>query len=697
MGMNSALKKRFESKFSGATVNLDSMSVQKAIEDVVSDKAEVAAIGRPLTDDEKAKGLSEVFIGRDKIAVVVTPDNAFTQDLTIPKFAKIFRGEITNWSDLGGRKEPINFVDRINSDTRQALAGYPQFKTGNFDSGKNAVKLEDTSMKALLETLKSSGVSFVPANQAKTQTGLRALTLHGVFPTDSRYPFSQPLYYVYKGNAAAGMRNEVKALLGFLGTTAGQESVKIAGITPAPKAELLAASGTSATEKPDTKSDATKAVGAKAGGEKVPGTGTTVRSNDSPSGLEGKSSEKGAATTPAIAPEQDGNLFGLPFPSWLRWLLPLGLLGMGLLLLLLPRKSDRSNVQGEDSEDRGFGNPLSGAGNALGDEGRNTTKIVENTATSGGAASIGLAANNDAWTDSDGAPYIKDDTDLSLIDPAKTVAGNAPQAVGDFTGAGAAAAAGMGVAAGSGATWEFLKGNGTDAIETSPERKSSSIETPTINLASSEVSDFSVAGQEWDFGTSSPSDRPDLVGDSPNDTAGTLSDRSSDKASGIGSSASGFFSRLKDSASAIADGITQTGSNAGATAGAAAIGGAAAISGTAAGARTRLVGDRAGIVLIPQTAREAVVRWQLTEAQKIDARNQGGVDLALRLYDVTGINPDRDPLENFYQYDCSELTQELRIEVPVPARDYVVEVGYLDRASEWIGIDRSLPVNIPAA
>ena len=109
------------------------------------------------------------------------------------------------------------------------------------------------------------------------------------------------------------------------------------------------------------------------------------------------------------------------------------------------------------------------------------------------------------------------------------------------------------------------------------------------------------------------------------------------------------------------------------------------------------MGDRAGIVLIPQTAREAVVRWQLTEAQKIDARGQGGIDLALRLYDVTGINPDRDALENFYQYDCSELTQELRIEVPVPARDYVVEVGYLDRAGEWIGIARSLSVHIASA
>jgi phosphate transport system substrate-binding protein len=64
---------------------------------------------------------------------------------------------------------------------------------------------------------------------------------------------------------------------------------------------------------------------------------------------------------------------------------------------------------------------------------------------------------------------------------------------------------------------------------------------------------------------------------------------------------------------------------------------------------------------------------------------------------VTGINPESEVLENFYQYDCNELTQELRIEIPVPSRDYVMEVGYVDRASGWYGIARSHSVHIPSA
>ena len=703
VGLNKSVKQQFEGKYSGSSVSVNTMPAQKAIDDVANNTAEVAAIGRALTPAEKAKGLMEVLVGRDKIAVVVSPNNAFNKDLTIPKFAKMFRGEISNWSELGGRKESISFVDRVNSDTRQALAGYPQFKAAAFESGKNAVKLQDTSMKALTETLKASGVSFVPANQAKTQAGLRTLSMDGVLPTDARYPFSQPLYYVYNTNVAGGMRSDVKALLGFVSSNEGQAAVKAAGIVPAVKGETIAA----APEKAGAKAEILKA-----GGGKVAGTGTTVRPNGSPSGIEGKTGEKIAISNNAIAAEQDGNLFGLPFPSWLRWLLPLGLLGMGLLLLLMPNKNDRGDLQFEEGEGSSSGNPLSGAGTTLGNAGRNPTELIGNSThlgvgAIGGAAAIGGLAAGSAgrrgdtqdWNDSDGAPYIKDDTDFSSVDQARTAIGNAAtnttQAVGDFAGAGGAAGVGVAAAGAGTAAWGFLTGKGQ--AETEPDSRATDLKAtdlkatdlkatdlraqtsdPTINVPSNESADFSVAGQEWDFGN----------------TADSLSTRANETATGIGGTTSNFFDRLKDSASNLKGDVNQAGANAGAAAMGAAAMSAAALGGTAASARTRLVGDRAGIVLVPQTAREAVVRWQLTEAQKIDARSQGGIDLALRLYDVTGINPDRDALENFYQYDCSELTQELRIEVPVPARDYVVEVGYLDRAGEWIGVARSLAVNI---
>ena len=67
-------------------------------------EADLAAIGRPLTEEELAQNLTEVPISREKIAIIVGRDNPFQGDLTFEDFARILWGDITNWSQLGGAR-----------------------------------------------------------------------------------------------------------------------------------------------------------------------------------------------------------------------------------------------------------------------------------------------------------------------------------------------------------------------------------------------------------------------------------------------------------------------------------------------------------------------------------------------------------------------------------------------------------------
>ena len=87
-------------------------STDEALKSLLDGKIDLAAIGRPLSAAEKAQGLKETPIGREKIAIIVGSDNPFSGDLTFEQFAKIFRGEITNWSELGGAPGAIRFIDR---------------------------------------------------------------------------------------------------------------------------------------------------------------------------------------------------------------------------------------------------------------------------------------------------------------------------------------------------------------------------------------------------------------------------------------------------------------------------------------------------------------------------------------------------------------------------------------------------------
>ncbi len=222
-GMSQSLKESFEQKFPNAQVNLATQNTTAALKSLANGEADLAVIGRNLTPEEKQQGFQTVPLSREKIAIVVTKNNAFDGNLTIDQFAQIFRGDITDWSDLGGSPAPITFVDLPNTnDTRQAFANYPVFQEGEFTTGENAIKLEEDSVEAIAEKLDNNSISFAVANDIAKKDDLRAVTMHQTQPGDSRYPFSQPFSLVYQGTP----NQAVQAFLGFATTDAGEQIIQ---------------------------------------------------------------------------------------------------------------------------------------------------------------------------------------------------------------------------------------------------------------------------------------------------------------------------------------------------------------------------------------------------------------------------------------------------------------------------------------
>lgn len=48
-----------------------------------------------------ADGLKSTTLALDGIAIIVNADSAIS-DLTVEQIAQIFKGEVTNWSEMGG-------------------------------------------------------------------------------------------------------------------------------------------------------------------------------------------------------------------------------------------------------------------------------------------------------------------------------------------------------------------------------------------------------------------------------------------------------------------------------------------------------------------------------------------------------------------------------------------------------------------
>lgn len=73
--------------------------------------ADLGISSRNLKEEEKDASLKELVIARDGIAVVVNPKNEVNA-LTADQVTAIYKGEITNWKEVGGADKPIVAITR---------------------------------------------------------------------------------------------------------------------------------------------------------------------------------------------------------------------------------------------------------------------------------------------------------------------------------------------------------------------------------------------------------------------------------------------------------------------------------------------------------------------------------------------------------------------------------------------------------
>ncbi|MBW4593150.1 MAG: substrate-binding domain-containing protein [Brasilonema angustatum HA4187-MV1] len=293
--INEALRKRFEEKFPGTKVELASGGTDEALAALLRGDINMAAIGRPLTDKEKGQGLVATAVSREKIAIIVGSDDPFKKNLTFEQFAKMFRGEITNWSQVGGAPGKIRFIDHPEySDTWRSLSTYAIFKKAPFKNGANTTKLSQDDTATIVKALGKDGISYAIADQVLNLPNVRVLPMHKTMPTDPRYPYSQPRGYVYRKEAATP---GTLAFLGFATSASGQEILAAAKQQEAEAVRQSVASGS--------------------------GSGTSVVAT-------GSSPNPASTANVALVPTSTAEATGQGFPWW--WLLLLA--GIPLLILL---------------------------------------------------------------------------------------------------------------------------------------------------------------------------------------------------------------------------------------------------------------------------------------------------------------------------------------------------------------------------
>ena len=203
------------------------------IEAVTNGTADIGNSSRSLTDEEKAGGLEENIVAIDGIAVIVHPDND-VEDLTTDQLKKIYTGEITNWSEVGGADEAIVVVGReAGSGTRGAFEEI----LGVEDACKYAQELNETGAVVDKVGETEGAIGYVSLDNFKDS--VKALKLDGVEASeetikDGSYSLQRPFVMATKGKISE-QSEAVQAIFEFIDSEAGQKVIEQVGLVSAKK------------------------------------------------------------------------------------------------------------------------------------------------------------------------------------------------------------------------------------------------------------------------------------------------------------------------------------------------------------------------------------------------------------------------------------------------------------------------------
>ena len=229
-----ALSEQFMADNSGVSVTYDPTGSGTGIEAASNGSADIGLASRALKDEEKAGGLTETVVALDGIAVIVNAGSK-VEDLSVEQIAKIFTGEITDWSEVGGEASKISCIGReAGSGTRDGFE--------SITKTKDACKLDQelTSTGGVIEAVAGNvnAIGYASLSAVEGKDTVKAVTVGGVACTeetvlDGSYAIQRPFVLVTKTDAS--LSTAAQAFFDYATSTAANDLIKAAGAVPVAK------------------------------------------------------------------------------------------------------------------------------------------------------------------------------------------------------------------------------------------------------------------------------------------------------------------------------------------------------------------------------------------------------------------------------------------------------------------------------
>ena len=223
-----ALSESFMEANPSVTVTTEYTGSGAGLESLAAGSIDIGNSSRHLKEEELATGAVENVVAIDGIAVITNTSNTVT-DLTSDDLAKIYKGEITNWSELGGADEAIVVIGReAGSGTRAAFEELLEIE----DACQYAPELDSTG--AVLAKVASTSGTIGYVSLDVVDDTVIGMSLNGVEPTEENilagdYLLSRPFVMATMGEISE--QNElVQAWFDYIASEDGKNVISSVGL-----------------------------------------------------------------------------------------------------------------------------------------------------------------------------------------------------------------------------------------------------------------------------------------------------------------------------------------------------------------------------------------------------------------------------------------------------------------------------------
>lgn len=223
-----ALSEAFENETS-IPVTYNATGSGSGIEAVLEGRCDIGLSSRALKDAEKEKGLKETILAFDGIAIIVNNENK-VDNLTVEQIAKIYTGEITNWSELGGADLEIVPIGReAGSGTRDGFEDITKTKD------LCAYRQELTSTGDVITTVSTNPNAIGYASLASVKDSVKAISVNDIKPSettikDGTYSIQRPFVLVTKADTE--LSQSAQEFFDYITSSRANEIIIGAGVVP---------------------------------------------------------------------------------------------------------------------------------------------------------------------------------------------------------------------------------------------------------------------------------------------------------------------------------------------------------------------------------------------------------------------------------------------------------------------------------